>query len=561
MRSIIYVTVVFAYLGLLFTVVQVCASHRGKLCRIRLMWTARWTAHRQSKDPLEPQVRKLMSKTRLHRARLGAANLSYILVVHLVSTLAQMHADPKVFVNDQDAWKAVTERDILTVVASLWAARLSMWFPWTIKSWTLDIFFALLLARMTIKEILVPDFFLRDFYIQWISAQRVVHMYLQGTTRLNVATNITYTICNLCIFQYNFGWNKFYYINQSLALLGVLFMGSIFHNWAYSAARATLEAKMFARSEASVHQVLSAMCDAVVSFGSDCIIRHPCPKLEVLLLRPGTRSALQGTSFTDLLDSCDRDRFDHFLSKVTNESPGHDLAGQEDMACTLHAHMKDVTGTKVPIQIFHGSCPDINEQICHIVGIREDQERPSRMQAEALHTSVDGGLPPLMEHCPMPMKVAASDSSSVSASESVAEVVVWVDIGTPEYTVVRCTPGFSALCGPSVEGAELLGWVSGSERKRFQSWVQKAFNRMYYAGDTNADEIKTQTVLTPPHLKRFKLSVMATVEVAGIEVTGDDEDEASQHMVMQLAFSDLSWTQGVQRRRPRANVERARAAD
>merc|ERR1712079_920142 len=117
-------------------------------------------------------------------------------------------------------------------------------------------------------------------------------------------------------------------------------------------------------------------------------------------------------------------------------------------------------------------------------------ETPCRMHATALHTSVDGGLPPLIEHCTMPMKEAASDSSSVSASKPAAEVALWVNTTTPEYTVARCTPGFSALFGPSAEGTELLKWVSGSERRRFQVWAQEAFNTFYYEEDRNIDELK-----------------------------------------------------------------------
>jgi hypothetical protein len=228
----------------------------------------------------------------------------------------------------------------------------------------------------------------------------------------------------VCVFYHNFGWSQAHNAYESFALAVILFMGWIFFKWTYSEARATLEAKTLARSEATVHRLLSAMCDAVVHLGSDCRILHPCPKLEVLLLKSRTHSGLQGTPFMDLLDSSERDRFDHFLSSVTNEPSGHDVVDPEDMACTLHLHMRDATGTKVPVQIFHGSCLDINEQICHLVGIREDQETASRREATELNTFVDGGLSPLLEHCAMPVREAASDCSSVSAVEPAAEVAV-----------------------------------------------------------------------------------------------------------------------------------------
>merc|ERR1719362_858523 len=290
--------------------------------------------------------------------------------------------------------------------------------------------------------------------------------------------------------------------------------------------------------------------------GSDCIIRHPCPKLEVLLLRRRTQSALQGTPFRDLVDSGERDRFDHFMASMTSVTktlPADDVTDQDDFACTFHFHMKDASGTKVPVQMFHGSCLDINDQICHVVGIREDQETPARMEAAELRTSVDGGLSPLMEHVAMPTSEAESDTSSLSASEPAAEVAVWIDTATTGYIVTRCTPGFSALCGPSAEGIQLLLWMNSTEREQFRAWVEHGFNKFYYDGGRDIEKPSMEITLTPPHLKRFKISVKVTVEVAGIEVFGDDEqDEGSEQIVVQLTFSGLSWNQGhARKQRPR----------
>jgi len=203
---------------------------------------------------------------------------------------------------------------------------------------TLDIFFAFIIARLVVREMMVPEILLHDkYYIHFIAAQRIICVLAQGNTWAAVATNITYTICNLCNFYHNFGWNQNHNLYESLALAVVLLFGWIFQKWTYSEARATLEAKTLARSEATMLRLLSAMCDVVVQLGSDYLIRHPCPKLEALLLKMRTHSGLQGTSFMDLLDSSEQDRFDHFLSS------------EEDVACTFHIHMRDAMGTRVPV--------------------------------------------------------------------------------------------------------------------------------------------------------------------------------------------------------------------
>jgi len=330
-------------------------------------------------------------------------------------------------------------------------------------------------------------------------------------------------------------------------LIGLVLLAWMFHTWTYSEARATLEAKLLARSEATMHRLLSAMCDAVLHLGPDCIIRYPVPKLEVLLLKSRTQASLQGTTFTDLLDGTERDRFSHFLSSASNEPPRGELADQENVACVFHSHLKDASNRKVPIQIFHGSYLNLSEQICHIIGIREDQDTISHVQSLEPHTPVNGSLSPLMEHSTLPMREALSDSSSASASESAGEVTAWVDMSTPVYKVVKCTAGFSALCASSNEPMELLQWFSDRKREEFVEWAQESFNHIYNANETNTYGFKTEIKLMPPHLRRFKLNILATVELVDIEVEmpgNDDSDSSQPVVVMQLTFSNISWIQG-----------------
>jgi len=268
------------------------------------------------------------------------------MMAYLLFILVMMKSDPTVFMTDCAAYKALTEWGLLPGVLCFLMVRLVIMFPCTIQAWTLDLFFALTIAaRFLVRDVLVPEvLWANEFYIYFVCSQRVVLLFMQGSTWAAIATQITYTICSLCNIYYNYGFEQDHFIGETIALCVVLLMGRVFYNLSYSEAKATLEAKGVARSEATVHRLLSAMCDAVVRMGPDCIIRHPCPKLEALLLRSRTHSALQGTSFRDLVDSAERNRFDHFMTSmtsVTNSLPADNVTDLDDFACTFHFHMKD----------------------------------------------------------------------------------------------------------------------------------------------------------------------------------------------------------------------------
>jgi len=440
----------------------------------------------------------------------------------------------------------------------------------------LDLLVAFMLAKQVVREILVPSIMLDEkHYIHYVGSQRLVLMFLLGNLKFSFAVNVAYTICNFTIYFLNFGFDNYHHVYEFLSLLLLLLMAWIFHTWAYAEARATLEAKNLRRSEATMHRLLSAMCDAVVHLGPDYLIRYPAPQLEVLLLKSRTRASLQGTLLTDLfVDESERDRFHHFLLSSQTHGPigpGQELtadhavdsapAVQENPACTFHSHMRDASDTKVSVQIFHGSYLDIDEQVCHVVGIREDTETASRLHVLEPRASADGGggLSPLLEHYAMPMKEAETDGSSLSASEAAGEAAVWVDTSTPMYKVVRCTAGFSELCGPWTEGIELLKWIKGKEQCRmFQVWAEECFNSHMHDGRLDEDTCKIAMKLSPPHFRRCKLQVVATIELVEIEVLNDpDDSDADQHIIMQFTFSGISWIHGKdQSRNPQSKGRR-----
>lgn len=221
-----------------------------------------------------------------------------------------------------------------------------------------------------------------------------------------------------------------------------------------------------------------------------------------------------------------------FPSSVAKELPDHHLADQDRMECAIESQIEALeTRSRFAI----------HEHVCHILGHWEDHEIDSAMQETEPHPSVTSGLPPIMEHCELSMNEVVTDCSSVFAYEPAGEVVAWVDITTPMCNVVNCTPGFSALSGPSTDSMKLLEWMSDSQRDRFLQILQQTFVTVYHDGEMGM--LKMQMRLTPPKLKRFRLSVLATIEL--VEMLFDDDDnEILQQVVMQFTFPDLSWIQG-----------------
>jgi hypothetical protein len=84
-------------------------------------------------------------------------------------------------------------------------------------------------------------------------------------------------------------------------------------------ARTFLEKRLLTQSEATVQELLSGLCDAVVRIRSDLAIFEPAPKLAHLLLRENRGSAFLGVQFCDFLAYADRDRFRDFLERVGSQ--------------------------------------------------------------------------------------------------------------------------------------------------------------------------------------------------------------------------------------------------
>ena len=124
-------------------------------------------------------------------------------------------------------------------------------------------------------------------------------------------------------------------------------------------ARAIVAAKTSASSEAAVQDLLGIMCDAVVVLDEHLVIACPCPRLDALLLR---RVPVNGGAFPSLFHLTDQDRVGQFLARC------------DDVAQSLHAHLRDVHGSRLGVQLFHKRFEDVFGKSRHVIGVVEQPD-------------------------------------------------------------------------------------------------------------------------------------------------------------------------------------------
>lgn len=251
----------------------------------------------------------------------------------------------------------------------------------------------------------------------------------------------------------------------------------------YAQFRAVLEARMSHSVEVAADGLLSRLCDAVVHLGEDLRITQPSPQLAALLLRPSC-DGLQSAPFLDLF-SCgqESERARGFLRR---DAPGAD---------TLHASMRDSNAVVVAVQLFHIRGRDFDDQVFHVVGVREDAES-FRMPPEPgpLHAS------PIVVP---PVERAPSEVESVRTLHMESDsggLAVHFRLFEPGYPVETCSAGFTLLSGPSARGTKLLRWVVSTDS--FVECVQELGDSALREGRDLHPRRSVQVRLRPPHVRQ-----------------------------------------------------------
>lgn len=144
-------------------------------------------------------------------------------------------------------------------------------------------------------------------------------------------------------------------------------------------ARAAVRERDASRTEAILSDLLSMMCDAVVSLSSDLCFRRESDRFSAWVFN-GQKSLL-GESFTRFLAEDDTPRFEEFIRN----------SKEEGAARSLHVHIIDCSGLRMPVQLFHARIVDDNDEEIHQFGLRDDSllERARRSHTADTGAGVD----------------------------------------------------------------------------------------------------------------------------------------------------------------------------
>jgi len=287
-------------------------------------------------------------------------------------------------------------------------------------------------------------------------------------------------------------------------------------NWAidclrYAQFKSVLEARISHSVEVAADGLLSQLCDAVVHLGEDMRITQPSPHLAALLLWPSSCGGMRNVSFLDLFScSAESERVRGFLLRDTQ---GADM---------LHASMKDSNDVDVTAQLFHICGKDFDDQIFHVVGVREDAESfrmpppPTDALEDVLHASPVCSEP-LAEHAPSD----GESARTLQLGSDSGDLAVYFRLFEAGHPVEKCSAGFTVLSGPSALGTRLLEWMVSAESfaKRVQELCESALRQ---GRDLNTERT-VQVRLRPPHLHRLgrELSAEAVLSLLHNDADAD----------------------------------------
>eukprot|EP00927_Polykrikos_kofoidii_P009850 TRINITY_DN14130_c0_g1_i1.p1 TRINITY_DN14130_c0_g1~~TRINITY_DN14130_c0_g1_i1.p1 ORF type:complete len:666 (-),score=114.44 TRINITY_DN14130_c0_g1_i1:45-1943(-) len=287
--------------------------------------------------------------------------------------------------------------------------------------------------------------------------------------------------------------------NEFIASVCIIFSAWLLEHRTRREAKATLEASVSAQAEVGIEQLLSAMSDAVLRLDNKLRIMNGSPQLAGLLFRGGGRNMLEGCSFIDLVAEEDRERVIHCLAPCTVQdmiSSGCDCQAQAQaeeeqihVAPTLHMSLLDGHNGPVPVQMFFVPFRNVVFEHCYLLGIREllDFERLPPAPSEGDVNNALAG-----PHTIFYESIRAVDSDVPSLLSGDIErmlsegICIWFFAAS--FQILRASPGFSALCGPSSVEVPFVRWVPVDQMKRFKEFVQTVVNKEYNAEEDSEEE-------------------------------------------------------------------------
>jgi len=285
---------------------------------------------------------------------------------------------------------------------------------------------------------------------------RVVLAFVVGNVPLTVALNVMHCVAMFArvLTSSLAGDLNDFMVLEVFCVFVTIGSAVLFESMFRNQMRATLEGSLATESQRTVTELLSLVCDAVVTLNDDLRIKEPSPALSALLLR-NTTQGLCGVEFQELICDDHDNEFEAYMAQCSQ-------------AQCLHARLRDANGTRVQVQLFHRRLRGLGGNISHVLGIREEGDRDhARQQPDVLF---DTSPPPTLERQISPGSALSLSSGS---SDDLDEIAFTVDAATPRLTLLECTPSFTALIGPVLH-AEVLDWVAGGSSERLRVVIETA---------------------------------------------------------------------------------------
>lgn len=246
-------------------------------------------------------------------------------------------------------------------------------------------------------------------------------------------------------------------------------------------------------SEAAVLKLLSAVCDAVVTLGPDGRISSKSPKFGTLLFQE-TDTSLSGMLFEDLLIESDKDKFQEFLARCPGDV---DEQSEPEIAQALSVNLRDtsgISGMAFLVELFHSTCQESDEQVSHLIGIREIGEHGRGRNTDG-NLQQDNHKKPVEGECAANERMVSEASFNLegaSVNSSHKRTRVATATGSSDKSRRPCQRDLSVVCDSlrfrlqdkssdsanelvnSVTDDTLLLWASSWSTSRL--WLQDLVN-------------------------------------------------------------------------------------
>ena len=274
---------------------------------------------------------------------------------------------------------------------------------------------------------------------------------------------------------------------------------AVYDNLMRRETRMVLKATVVTTSERAAYELLSLVCDAVVTMDGSIRLEAPSPSLGALLFNTSPQP-FNAVDVTNLIDGNDTDRFRDFIDAFVCPQ-------------SMHLHLLDASGGRVAVQLFHTRLERLDGLFSHVLGFCEEPE--VHFMRQPPHVVHD-----LVESRAAQRSTLSEDLVSLSSGGSdCLECSCTLDLRSKDLKLLECSPCFTAITGP-VQGG-VLPWIVG-DAKPFHQWLVRSANQLTHGGDLPP----TYTVMLSPHHNRPRLisAVCHVVELQEIDLHDEDDD-------------------------------------